>query len=149
MTGSRSAGVRPCLQRLGFALVVALAQVLAGAAMGVIWWLPGLIATAAEVTDWLTLEYFVVGALVAVATAAVTGAFTAARFRLPLHALYSVPVLLPAASQWLTFNSSFLSWERYGLLTFIGGNLLIALATVRRPRRAARPKRDRAPLPSA
>lgn len=148
-TGPETTLARQCLLRLGLALLVTLAQILAGVAMAVAWWLPAVIATAAGADSWLGLVYAILGALAAVATASVIGAFTAAKLRLPLYVLYALPVLLPAASQWIQFNSSLLPWERYGLLTVIGGNVLIALVTAGRPRRRAKTKGRRAPIQSA
>ncbi|WP_205325538.1 hypothetical protein [Glycomyces sp. YM15] len=54
--------------------------------MAVLWWTPALTATSVQADGWLSLEHVIVGALVAVATAA----FTAARLRLPLSALSCV-----------------------------------------------------------
>jgi hypothetical protein len=135
--------------RLGRALAITALQVLAAAVVFALFLIPASNATSEGPDDWAGFEYIVMGVLGAPIVGAIVGMIVAARMRMPLYGLYALPALLCAAAFLAPFFSATRGIELPGLPVFIGGNVLIALATVRLPRRPAGPKRDRAPLPSA
>lgn len=123
--------------RLGRALAITALQVLIAAAVVALFLIPAANATGGE---WAGLGYVIMGVLAAPVVAAIAGMAIAARMRMPLYGLYALPALLCAAAFFAPFFSDTRDVAIPGLPIFIGGNLLIALATVRRPRLARRPR---------
>jgi hypothetical protein len=82
------------------------------------------------------------GALAAPLIGAITGMIVAARMRMPLYGLYALPALLCTAAYVAPFFPATSGLELPALPVFIGGNLLIALATVHRSRRPREPRTE-------
>lgn len=126
------AGISPLWPaRLGRALAITMLQVFVAAAVVAIFLIPAANATGDE---WAGFGYIIMGILAAPVVAAVSGMFIAARMRMPLYGLYALPALLCAAVFFAPYFTNSRDLAIPGLPIFIGGNLLIALATVRRPR---------------
>jgi len=126
--------------RLGRALGITALQVLAAAVVFGLFMIPAANATSEGPDDWAGFEYLVMGALAAPVAGAIMGMIAAARMRMPLYGLYALPALLCAAAYLSPFFSATRGIDLPALPIFIGGNLLIALATVRRPRRPRAPR---------
>ncbi|MFG3341175.1 hypothetical protein [Glycomyces sp. NPDC048151] len=120
--------------RLGLALGITALQTLAAVAAFVLFLIPASNATSEGPDDWAGFEYIVYGVYAAPVVGAIVGMLVAARMRMPLFALYALPILLGTAALIAPFLRS-VDYQYPGLPVFVGGNLLIALATVRLPRR--------------
>lgn len=88
---------------------------------------------------------FLVGAPVALLAAALVGSVVAARLRLPLYGLYALPVLMAVFGVLAVIDLVGIALPKWPI--FIGGNVLIALATARRPLRAGMPRADTGGVP--
>jgi hypothetical protein len=123
--------------RLGRALGITLVQVLAAIAVFLLSWILAANSTPDGAGGWAGLEYLIFGLLAAPAAAAVAGPIAAARMRMPWFGLYLLPVPV-AVLVGVVADVPDGSAMRLGVLAFGAGNLLIALATVRLPRRPKR-----------
>jgi peptidoglycan/LPS O-acetylase OafA/YrhL len=128
--------------RLGRALAITMLQILAAALVFALFLIPASNATAEGPDDWAGFEYIIMGVLGAPIVGAIVGMIVAARMRMPLYSLYALPALLCAAAFLAPFFSATRGLELPGLPVFIGGNVLIALATVRLPRRPRAPRTE-------
>lgn len=128
-------------RRLLLALGVTLAQAVVFTAVFMLFWTLMMNTEPQHEDDhWAGVEYFLIGLAASPIAAAATGAVTAARVRLPLFGLYALPVLLGLLSFIAPLFPSGRSIVTPSLLIFIGGNLLIAAATARRPPRPRKPR---------
>jgi hypothetical protein len=136
-------------RRLLLALGVTLAQTVVFLAVFMLFWMLMMNTEPQHEDDqWAGVEYFLIGLAASPIAAAVTGAVTAARVRLPLFGLYALPVLLGLLSFIAPVFPNGRSVLTPSLLIFIGGNLLIAAATARRPQRQGIPRvSDRGLIP--
>ncbi|MDN3239588.1 hypothetical protein [Glycomyces tritici] len=125
--------------RLGRALGITALQVIAAAVVFALFLIPASNAPSEGPDDWAGFEYIVMGVFAAPAAAVILGLIVASRMRMPLYGLYALPALLAAAGYIAPFITDLHSLDLPVLPVFIGGNLLIALATVRLPRRPRRP----------
>lgn len=126
--------------RLALALGVTLAQVLVGALVFGLFMLLTANAASESPDDWAGLEYLIIGVAATPIAAAITGPIAAARLRLPLYGLYALPVLLGFLAFITPFFPSTFDFHLPGLPVYLGGNVLVAAATARLPRRPRTPR---------
>lgn len=126
--------------RLALVLGVTLAQVLVGALVFGLFMMLASNAASESPDDWAGLEYIFMGAAAAPIAAAITGPIAAARMRLPLYGLYALPVLLAFLAFIMPFFPSTFDFHLPGLPVYLGGNVLVAVATARLPRRPREPR---------
>jgi hypothetical protein len=127
--------------RFLLALGVVLAQILAAAAVFIIFLILAMNAASRQDDDWAGFGYLIIGLTAAPAVAAIVGPIAAARIRLPLCGLYCLPALAGVLAAAVIERYATSGSGPLGILIYFAGTASIAFATAHRPRR---PKQGRA-----